>query len=92
MTERLDHAVAVQPEPMFVSEAELRRRLGMGEKKWRRVRAEFERIGMPPADHITGMWFWPAVKAFLYRRAGLETSLDPSRSISVHEKEYWDET
>lgn len=92
MTDQAAHTVVLQPEPLYVSDEALRRRLGLGEKKWRRVRVELERAGLPPVDNLTGMRFWPAVKAFLYRRAGLQTNLDPSNSISHQEKEYWDET
>lgn len=62
----------------FVSDAEIAKRWQVGEKTARIAIKEFEkRRGFPPRDPLFGgKRFWPAVQAFMLRRAGI--SIAPS--------------
>jgi len=61
--------------PLFPTDAEIAREL-FGEEKsaieaWQILVAALERRGLPHKDPVTGRRYWPAVKAYLDRRAGL---------------------
>lgn len=58
---------------LYVSDAELCRRLGVGERTARVAIRELERNrGFPRKDPLFGeRRYWPAVKAFLDRRSGI---------------------
>lgn len=60
-------------QPLFVSDTELIRRLGVGEKTARVAIRELERNrGFPKKDALfADKRYWPAVKAFLDRRSGV---------------------
>lgn len=62
-----------QSEPLYVSDAEIVRRLGVSPKTAGRAIASLEaHQGFPPRDNLfAGKRYWPAVKAFLDRRSGL---------------------
>lgn len=59
---------------LFVTDAELIRQLGVGEKTGRKALLNFEKQGLiPRRDEAFGnKRYWPAVKAFLDRRSGLK--------------------
>lgn len=63
-------------EALYVDEAELSRRLGVDEKTARVAIRELERgRGFPRKDLLFGeKRYWPAVRAFLDRRAGLNVA------------------
>jgi hypothetical protein len=63
-------------EALYVSDAEIVRRLGVGEKTARVAIRELERArGFPRKDPLFGeKRYWPAVRAFLDRRAGLNVA------------------
>lgn len=56
---------------LFVSDAQLAAVLGIGEDKARTIFRTLERDGFPARDPIFGRRYFPAVRAFLDRRAGL---------------------
>lgn len=61
-------------DPLYLSDAEIARRVGVGEDTWRSaVRAlERERAGFPPRDRLFGgKRYWPAVKAALDAHNGI---------------------
>lgn len=59
--------------PLYLSDAELVKRLGIGEKTGRVAFRELERArGFPQKDPLfADKRYWPAVKAFLDRRSGV---------------------
>jgi biotin operon repressor len=72
--------------PLFVSEQELARRL-LGERAavWAGVVQVLERDGFPKQDPLMGGRYYPAVLAFLDRRAGLDKPI----TLSEQDKEDW---
>jgi len=61
--------------PLYPTEAEIAREL-FGQRRdaaeqWAGISRVWERQGLPLADPHTGRRYWPAVRAFLDRRAGL---------------------
>ncbi|MFI5411262.1 hypothetical protein [Kaistia sp. UC242_56] len=54
--------------------------LGGDARRWKDVSAVLEREGLPRVDAMTGMRFWPAVQAFLYRRHGLRQDHVPAKA------------
>lgn len=56
--------------PLFLSETKIAERLGIGQAKWKTVSVQYERIGMPRRDPISGLRYWPAVKEFFDRENG----------------------
>lgn len=64
---------------LYVSDAELTRRLGVGEKTARMaIHALEHHNGFPPKDPLFGgKRYWPAVQAFLDRRHGLTVAGGP---------------
>jgi hypothetical protein len=66
---------------LYVSDAELARIFGCGEKRARAAIRVLEREGFPPPDPLFGGRYLPAVRAFLDRRYGLAAALTlPSSS------------
>lgn len=69
-------------ETLFVTDAELIRRLGVPEKHARRVIRELEakRRGFPPKQKLWGdRRYWPDVKAFLDQTCGLKMGVSQRR-------------
>lgn len=63
---------------LFVSDEEIARRLGVGIDKWRAVRGVLEQRGLPQRDPLMAhKRYWPAVRAFFDRRAGLDSITAP---------------
>ena len=73
-------------ETVYLSDAEIGRRLGIAEAEWPRVKREFEAEGMPAKDAITKKRFWPSIVWWLYKRHGL---LDGGATLPVDGKENW---
>lgn len=71
-----ERATLTIDEALYVSDAEIMRRLGVGEKTIRVAIRELERSrGFPRKDPLFGeKRYWPAVRAFLDRRAGLNVA------------------
>lgn len=72
----------------FVSDAEIARRWRVSDKTARVAIQEFgRRPGFPPKDPLFGgKRYWPAVCAFMRRRAGINIGA----SLAPHGKENWD--
>lgn len=67
-----DNHSSMKREALFVSDAELIRRLGVGEKTARVAIQELEKHPtFPKKDRLFGKRYWPAVVWFFDRRAGL---------------------
>lgn len=58
--------------PLFVTEKELASRLGFSEDRWRALRPSYIAAGLPSADPISGLRYWPRVKEFFDRISGIE--------------------
>ncbi len=61
--------------PLFLSDAEVGRRLGIAEGEWPRVRTAFEREGMPRKDAVANKRYWPAIERWLLARNGFSDSV-----------------
>lgn len=71
---------AVRDMPLYPTEAEIASEL-LGPNRlseWRGLAPILERKGLPVVDPIFGRRYWPAVKAYLDRRAGLANVAVPS--------------
>lgn len=71
---------AAKPEAkpgLYLSDAEIRKELGVSEDRWRRAKHVLEGQGLPKVDPLMGGRYWPAVRAFFDRRHGLAT-VDPA--------------
>ena len=71
---------AARPETLFISDAEMYRRIGVSEKIGRYAVRELEKRQIfPPKDPLFGnKRYWPAVRVFLNARAGLSESPPPA--------------
>lgn len=67
--------------PLFPCEADIARAvLGPGRvSEWKAIAIILERHGLPMKDPIFGARYWPAVKAWFDRRAGLHNHFIPSK-------------
>lgn len=64
--------MAARLDALYVTEAEAAARLGMPLREWIGTATVLERDGLPRKDPVfNDRRYWPAVKAFLDRRAGL---------------------
>jgi hypothetical protein len=59
---------------LFLSEAEIARRLGQEPKEWNAKAIVLERHGLPQIDPLMGGRYWPAVCAFFDRRYGISNA------------------
>lgn len=66
--------------PLFPSEADISRAvLGPGRlNEWKCLAPSLERQGMPRVDPVFGGRYWPAVRAWLDRRAGIGSGTVPA--------------
>lgn len=70
----------LQPKALFAADEEIAKLvLGDKAKARRDLVAVFEREGLPRTDPMTGGRYWPAVKAFFDRRAGITTTMVPGQ-------------
>ncbi len=66
-------AAPVDTTPLYVDDKEIAALLGLKVSEWRANAMILERRGLPAGDPLfSGRRYWPAVKAFLDRRYGLE--------------------
>jgi hypothetical protein len=56
---------------LFVTEAEIARRLGQTRRQWTAKAEVLERHGLPRIDPLIGGRYWPAIVAFFNRRYGV---------------------
>ena len=56
---------------LFLTEAEVARRLGQRSRDWGAKATVLERHGLPRIDPLMGGRYWPAVVAFFHRRYGI---------------------
>lgn len=76
--------------PLYVTEKELRRRLGLSEVVWRKAVKELERAGLPKRNPLmAGKRYWPAVQEFLleYEKQG---NIRPTSSGEKKPEANWD--
>jgi hypothetical protein len=79
-----DPALKVDPhETLYVTDAELIRRMGVPEKVMRPVLRHFDdkpQLGFPKKQALFGnRRYWPAVKAYLDRHSGLRLDAQPEK-------------
>lgn len=74
--------------PLFPTEAEIAELvLGPGRlEEWKGIATVLQRHGLPAIDPVTGRRYWPGVRAFFDRRAGL---MSGSTGGAPHEHEHW---
>jgi hypothetical protein len=72
-------------DPLFLSDAEIAGRIPMAVEDWEAQAPTLERHGLPKRDPVFGdRRCWPAVRDFLYRRAGGKMPGDgPERSVGT---------
>jgi hypothetical protein len=76
-----------EPNPLFLTEAEIASNVGLGSLEWSAAAAVLEKSGLPRPDLLFGnRRYWPAVKAFLDRRAGMGHAW----SLTVDGEEHWE--
>jgi hypothetical protein len=74
---------------LYVTEAEIAHRLGVGVKTWRATAHVLEKSGLPQGDPLfCGRRYWPAVRAFLDGWNGMGEQSSPSHDAT---QEKWDE-
>ena len=56
---------------LFVTEAQIARRLGQTTREWAAKAEVLERHGLPRRDPLIGGRYWPAIVAFFNRRYGV---------------------
>ena len=56
---------------LFLTEAEIARRLGLTQHEWAAKAEVLERHGLPRIDPLIGGRYWPAIVAFFDRRYGV---------------------
>ncbi|MBO0904214.1 winged helix-turn-helix domain-containing protein [Jiella sonneratiae] len=81
MNDNADH-------PLFVTDAQAARRVGVPVAVYRQAAAILERQGFPRPDPMFhDRRYWPAIRAFLDRRAGLDRS---GLTLQPDGEEHWD--
>jgi hypothetical protein len=63
--------IEVEMSDLFVTEAEIARRLGQTRREWTAKAEVLERHGLPRRDPLIGGRYWPAIVAFFNRRYGV---------------------
>ncbi len=72
---------------LFLTEGEIAERLGLSSVEWQAAAFTLEKSGLPRPDPVFGRRrYWPAVRAYLDRRAGL---LHASSPIVLDGEENW---
>lgn len=86
MTKPSPEVLEREKDKLYVTDAELIRRLGVPEKLGRAVLHSLDRTrgsGFPPKQKLWGdRRYWPAVKAFLDRTGGLTMETSPQRKFN----------
>ena len=74
---------------LFLTEGEIADRLGMATLKWQATASALEKGGLPtPNPLFENRRYWPAVRAFLDRRAGL---IHNASTLNRDGEEHWDD-
>jgi hypothetical protein len=74
---------------LFLTEGEIAIRVGLSAPEWQAAAHVLQKSGLPCPDPLFGQRrYWPAVRAFLDRRAGMAQSLAP---LTRDGKENWDD-
>jgi hypothetical protein len=74
---------------LFLTEGEIALKVGVGALDWQAAAYVLEKSGLPRPDPLFGQRrYWPAVRAFLDRRAGMAQSLAP---LTRDGEEKWDD-
>lgn len=61
---------------LYLDDKEIAKQLGVSVAEWAVIASRLARVGLPAPDLLFGnRRYWPAVKAFLDRRYGLEAPL-----------------
>ena len=61
-------------EPVFLTDGQIAARVGVATSEWQAIAKVLTREGLPQPDLLFGnRRYWPAVKAWLDRRAGLSS-------------------
>jgi hypothetical protein len=68
---RRSNRTEVEVSSLFVTEAEIARRLGQTRCGWAAKAEVLERHGLPRRDPLIGGRYWPAIVAFFDRRYGV---------------------
>jgi hypothetical protein len=72
---------------LFLTEGEIAMRVGVSSPDWQAAAYVLEKSGLPRPDPLFGQRrYWPAVRAFLDRRAGMAQSLAP---LTRDGEEHW---
>jgi hypothetical protein len=74
---------------LFLTECEIALKVGIAALDWQAAAHVLEKFGLPRPDPLFGQRrYWPAVRAFLDRRAGMAQSLAP---LTRDGAEKWDD-
>lgn|GEM_PF-2619470 len=74
---------------LFPTEGEIALRVGVSALDWQAAASVLENSGLPRPDPLFGQRrYWPAVRSFLDRRAGMAQSLAP---LTRDGEEHWDD-
>lgn len=77
MTAELENEAPLRTTALYLSDEEIRKRVGIGRAKWAGIVRTLEPDGFPKKDPLIGnKRFWPAVRHFFFRRAGLDGILN----------------
>jgi hypothetical protein len=73
-------------DPLFLTEGQIAEKFEISAAEWKAIAAVLERSGLPTPDPLFGnRRYWPAVRAFLDRRAGVSRN----GPLSVDGPEHW---
>ncbi len=76
-------------DPLYMRDAEIRRKLGISEERWPGILAAYERLDFPKIDPIVGKRFWPEVKQWLFLRHGIGGSIGAPIEGDEDGEEHW---
>jgi hypothetical protein len=80
---------AAEEERLFLTEGEIALRVSVSSLDWQAASHVLEKSGLPRPDPLFGQRrYWPAVRAFLDRRAGMAQSL---AALTRDGEENWDD-
>lgn len=74
------------PPGLYLSEAEIAARVGVGLARWKSLAPTLERDGLPKKNVLIGKRYWPKVRQFLDTMEGMTQAGSPT---SQQRKENW---
>ena len=78
------------PDALFMTDGEIAERVGLSAAEWVALAGVLERSGLPRRDpSFKGRRYWPAVRAYLDRRAGLGHNASPPAAEDG--EEHWND-